>query len=404
MKIKRSSVFIFLIVLVLGLISCSCAKKDSSDPTSTQNPAGSQIDNNKEGKIDSGLLLGLSTAEKDSNNRASSYRTLWITSQDGSIKVAETPKIIVPYGQDWWIIERAQYSDEKQPEYASNSNAKNTVVINDLISYPANKSYSNSESIKKYTQTLLPDYQAVEEDRKIVFVGNKYVSILSDFYYNTGGTLRPYFRDAYVVEINTINRNFAYVNPEVSLCPSSSDIKELKKVAVSHIIGNEVSSYIEKYKNTDINENEQGLYGSSPEIKNTSDEYGWSMIRKDSRWVPQVAKKWSFSNASTYSEGLTLFDLPLSIPESVTSFNDLYPDWNSIKKSIPEAFDAVSSPTKDMLVVLTSDKLLIYTNPLEDMSEPASSVKLNNENLIMAQWATGEYVQKCDAELSGILK
>ncbi len=248
------------------------------------------------------------------------------------------------------------------------------------------------------------DYQAVEEDRKIVFVGNKYVSILSDFYYNTGGTLKPYFRDAYVVEINTINRNFAYVDPEASLCPGSSDIKELKKIAAPNIIGNEVSSYIEKYKNTNIDENEQGLYGSSPEIKNTSDEHGWSIVRKDSRWVPQIAKKWSFSNASTYSEGLTLYDLPLSIPKSITSFNDLYPDWNSIKKSIPEAFDAVSSPTKDMLAVLTSDKLLIYANPLEDMSEPELSLKLNNESLIMAQWATGEYVQKWNAELSGILK
>ncbi len=402
MKIKRISVFIFIIVL--SLTSYSCAKKNSSDPTVPQNPAASQTDINKEGKIDSGLLLGLSAAEKDSNNRVSSYRTLWIAPQDGSIKVAETPKIIVPYGQDWWIIERTQYSDEKQPEYASNSNAKNTIVINDLISYPANKSYSNSESIRKYAQMLLPDYQAVEEDRKIVFVGNKYVSILSDFYYNTGGTLKPYFRDAYVVEINTINRNFAYVNPEVSLCPSSSDIKELKKVAAPNIIGNEVSSYIEKYKNTNINENEQGLYGSSPEIKNTSDEYGWSIVRIDNRWVPRIAKKWSFSNASTYSEGLILFDLPLSIPKSVTSFNDLYPDWNSLKKRIPEAFDAVSSPTKDMLVVLTSDKLLIYANPLEDMSEPELSLKLNNESLIMAQWATGEYVQKWNAELSGILK
>lgn len=413
-KIKLLTVLVLIVALSSG---CSIGKENntpienskanqSSNADKELSKAANQVSEPKIQNVNSGLLLGLSTDGNDTNNGVSSYRTIWIAPKANTISlVAEGKKILVPYGQEWWVIEGTKFNDSKKSEYASEPDELDTVSINDLNSYPAAKGSPKDESIKKYGQHLLSQNKEVSENRKLLFIGDKYVAIASDYYYNSGGTMRPYLKDVYVVEINNINRNYENLNPEDNLILSSSDESKIKKVSILQVLGNQAQQYISKYKNENISEDEQSLYGNSPEVKNITDKYGWSMVRKNGMWSPQLAKKWVFSNWSTFSYNLTLTDLPINVPKSVTAYDKLTPGWETIRKAIPDAVDAVSSPAKDMLVVFTPDNLLVYTNPLQGITKPVLTISLNkNEHIIMNQWATGKYVDKWTQEVRKYLK
>ncbi|HEY9063135.1 MAG TPA: hypothetical protein VIO64_21955 [Pseudobacteroides sp.] len=413
-KIKLLTVFLLIIALSSG---CSIGKENntpienskvnqSSDADKELSKAANQVSEPKTENANSGVLLGLSTGGNDANNGISSYRTLWIAPKDNTISlVAEGKKILVPYGQEWWFIEGIKFNDSKKSEYASDPDELDTVSINDLNSYPAAKGSPTDGNINKYAQQLLSQNKAASENRKLLFVGDKYAAIASDYYYNTGGTMRPYLKDVYVVEINNINRNYENLNPEDNLILSSKDESKIKKVSILQVLGNQVQQYISKYKNENISEDEQSLYGNSPEVKNVTDEYGWSIVRRNGMWSPQLAKKWVFSNWSTFSYNLTLADLPINVPKSVVTYNKLTPGWETIRKAVPGAVDAVSSPAKDMLVVFTQDNLLVYTNPLKGIAKPILTIKLNkNEHIIMTHWATGKYVDKWTQEVRKYLK
>jgi hypothetical protein len=71
--------------------------------------------------------------------------------------------------------------------------------------------------------------------------------------------------------------------------------------------------------------------------------------------------------------------------------------WEEVQQLQPEAVDAVASPTKDMLAVLTPDTIEIYPSAAEEI-KPAQPLlrfgKANGETLVMAQWATAKYAEK----------
>jgi hypothetical protein len=64
-----------------------------------------------------GLLLGLRAGISDSEEgegpeKPTSYRTLWITSVSGKVKILAGSGIIVPYGKGFWQIENGNFAME----------------------------------------------------------------------------------------------------------------------------------------------------------------------------------------------------------------------------------------------------------------------------------------------------
>ena len=82
----------------------------------------------------------------------------------------------------------------------------------------------------------------------------------------------------------------------------------------------------------------------------------------------------------------------------------MFPNWNIIKKKIPDALDAYSSPDKNFVVVLTSSKVLIYNIINNDLApSPIETLNLRkNEVAVMSQWATGSYVNTWDDQMKKI--
>lgn len=118
-------------------------------------------------------------------------------------------------------------------------------------------------------------------------------------------------------------------------------------------------------------------------------ETNWGVFRRGGRWILRGRK------SSIDKDDFEEFDITYAAPNSLTTYDDLYPSFNIIKTKIPEAVDAFSSPNKDFLVVLTDKELLtlpIQGNSLGDVKQRIALKK--DETAVMASWATGHYVDE----------
>lgn len=337
-------------------------------------------------KVYSGLLLGL---RSDSDGK-SNYRTLWITIHDGKVKILENEGIFVAYGNDFWRVENRLVKKQIPNDFDISD-----IQIEYLVSYPVGQEKIIGAQIDNYLKEISQYWIRINQSSKIAFVGNKYVCIQRTYDYESGGTLRPWEKDIYIKEIKDITRSF-----EFSYHDPDSD--EQKRVSIKEFFGERADMYINKYKSMEISESEQFLYGTEPIVTNETDEFSWGLARRRGRWTPQIAKKWSFSNMSTGNRDYTLYDLPLKAPQNLVSYNQLGYRFGEIKKNVPDAIDAVSSPNMDLLVVLTPFSLIVYMG--NDFANPTKFQLKKDESLIMAEWALGKYVDKWTLELSKYLQ
>jgi tetratricopeptide (TPR) repeat protein len=78
--------------------------------------------------------------------------------------------------------------------------------------------------------------------------------------------------------------------------------------------------------------------------------------------------------------------------------NELFPEWKQIKSAFPDAEDAFSSPSRDLLLVIVPGHLIVV--PLRDgkLEKPAIVID-QSVKPVMVQWATGKYVDAWTKEL-----
>ena len=90
-------------------------------------------------------------------------------------------------------------------------------------------------------------------------------------------------------------------------------------------------------------------------------------------------------------------------PSKLVIYDDLKISWTYIKDKVPEAIDAFTSPLGDIAVVMTKNEIIIYgiiRGEMEDMPLRRIDLK-DNETVIMAEWATGDYVDNWSKTLNG---
>ena len=131
-------------------------------------------------------------------------------------------------------------------------------------------------------------------------------------------------------------------------------------------------------------------------ISDTNPNSEWMLFRQEGRWRAAVEG----SGGGIFSPGGKEFTpLPAILPESLTAYDSLNLTWKQVLELEPDALDAISSPQKDMLAVLTKDKVNLYAFPdtKDDLSKASKLLTINKgnlENLIMSQWATEKYAEK----------
>jgi hypothetical protein len=334
---------------------------------------------------ESGLLLGLrsganydisATLESDKKvfegaQEPSSYRTFWIRAENGQVKLAaERTNLFVPRDDGFWRI------DVKHSVY--NDFAEDFVWINPAADPDAlpNPFLAEQEGIKAFDVSLLVKEQGIEASlgeyckgrtsRDILFMGNNYLSvgyIRSEICGFMGGSTQNALQMLSLAELEPV---------EIAALLDHKGSKALKRAA----------------------KNYQKRHSGSEE---------WGDV---SAGIVRELGKWVIKGHFPVGEGrYTHFDVRVAAPSSLVGHNQLYPDWKSIKKHVPDAVDALSAPSKDLLVVLTeSGSLLAFTLKGGGISQqPALHILFKRPvTVVMARWAEGLTVSNWTQELQNL--
>ncbi len=395
-KLKCLSVIFLGLFLVVG-----CQNQQSNSQNGTQQAIKSDIN--------SGLLLGLAK-DSDVNQELSAfakkpgeYKTLWIYQNGSELTCLEKPEgIITPVKDNLWKLENNKFhlseaNDTVDPAniaeedlfskynfYYDTSN-----IVSHLAGEKAQDLYT-TESFKKQfkigVEGEINSYQAGME--WLLFVGNKYASIL-DFQYQTGGgSFNSSFYDLKLCKISSLNNLENRRNSHVRLFNLLAKDEQEKLLALA-------SKYDKIITSEEMYTEEQYLGFEKLTLK-----------RQEGKWLVQAPLYISSSHSGNGSQGAYIKEFistDINAPEILTSHDTLCIDWETIKQKIPQAKDAVSSPNNDLLAVLTAEELLIYAHPSEEMEKPDLSIPVDeDERIILNQWATGEDVKKWSELLGSV--
>lgn len=202
-NMKLKIILIGFILITIGIFLSGCiGSKDGKDPAANTEQTIEQTSMGK--KINSGLLLGLAKAVDQKNiygTQLVNYRTLWISPKGTSLTYSEGPGfILTPYGSDFWKIESNEYHfsaiDKDEKKYYNNElDYHHNLVM--FVSHNANtkaKPLYTNETFKRplsekdgYTEWDIKHQRAYEE---LLYAGNNYACIKSNYLYDTGGTMR----------------------------------------------------------------------------------------------------------------------------------------------------------------------------------------------------------------------
>jgi len=333
---------------------------------------------------ESGLLLGLrygvnydvsaTLADKKAvggTQSSSSYRTFWIhgNGEKGQIElVAERTNLLVPRDDGFWRV------DVKHSRY--NDFTEDFIWINPAHDPDAlpNPFLAEQEGINAFDVSLLVKESGIEPahgeyckgyvSRDILLVENGYLSV---------GYIR-----------NEVCQSFA-VQGDSALQMLS--MGKLEPVSIT----------------AKLDDNGQKAFANAAKeyqdatTKKFGDVSG-GIVREPGRWVIK-------GHFPIDEGGYTHFGVPITVGESLVSHNKLYPSWDTVKKHVPDAVDAFSSPAKDLLVVLTnSGNLLGFIIKRGKISQqPVLHVILKYPlTPVMAYWTSGQYVTNWTQEIQNL--
>ncbi|HEX7057914.1 MAG TPA: hypothetical protein VF260_12070 [Bacilli bacterium] len=282
-------------------------------------------------QISDALLLGLR-----SGNPAA-YRTLLIAPEGGKLQIAaQGNDILLPYKIEFWKI-------------VTETRATREGTIRYVAAYPAEEAgkavrHSGAEGADLSTGRIL-------HDERLSFVGNKYLSLemLRD-----RGQAYPNYR----VETVTQLRGTGTDEMPARLLGKREPFVSLSGMLAIH----------DAYSDSD-----------------------WGIVRGQGKWSA-IAKR-NGKDLSLESDGYRTINAKLL--ESVVSHDDLAVPWSTVRKLRPDASDALTSPDHDLLAIVSEQEISFFQINGNVGTEPLLIVPLQNgEKLIMAQWATGNYVAK----------
>jgi len=293
----------------------------------------------------SGILLGL-RGDANEGQGGLSYRTLWISSINCKIgPVKETENLLVPRKTGFWRLGVKRSTNEG--------------YTNDVIfSYPmeGNKNLSEPKS-----QINIPS----NFFRKILFVGNDFVSTEYSFINGIG-------------KKGSVNR--------LQVLPMDK-IYDSKGIKISDVAGENGKSALIAAGNAFLSSHEdKELYEGTPR----EDSFG--ILRKNGHW----AVTGRINSKEAVSDAFLDFNVNIMPPSKMLNYDNLHVSWKEIKQKVPDAIDVYTSPNKDIALIICKNVICVYAIQGKKLSDRAIK-RINmkdGENVVMAEWATGDYVER----------
>lgn len=338
----------------------------------------------------SGLLLGL-TGVKD--NDPATYRSMWIAPVNGKITCSVRENgIVTPYGEGFWEVKVRRIQESKRDPDALDKVSEDIryfeyqVDVEQVYAHPLGR-----PAVPRFDRNQLPDFVAEKEGypqysyqtywRQLLYVGNRYLCLREQRKLETGGSMRAGFYTIRLYEIGQLNplgkdrQVLAFLGGDVQT--------ELKELQGRH------DRIVDQYRVGDF---------IQTETTESIDKENISIGRLDGKWYAYVPVNSTFlhnGNGSFFNRPKEFIRLKAKLPASLTSHDELCQPWAVIKERIPSALDAVSSPGRDLLAVLTDQEILVFESPFGDLRGPNLRIPVRpGEFPILNQWATGKYVEK----------
>ncbi|CAM3380708.1 hypothetical protein [Marinicrinis lubricantis] len=303
------------------------------------------------------LLLALRSDHPSDENypqEYSTYRTILIAGKSNKAEqVAGGSGLLVPVGQDFWRIDNAVLEPMKDQQ------------LELLNAYPV-KEPSASVSLT----SDLTEYSRISE--KVLFAGNQYISIAETKVTKDGSKNHK----LKVLDINSLERT-PYHEKESGL-----SLQELL-----------YSSDLQRMKNAVRNNREESVALNA--------DSSWGIARQPGKW--KALKQ--METTSSEDRKIVLEELKVPLPYNLVSYDVLCCSWQEIKQIQPAAVDALSSPDKDVVVILTQTQIIVYPYQNGIVNDPMLNISLQEgEKLVMAHWALPNYVEKWKVEVTEQLK
>lgn len=397
-SIKKVTGIFAALAVVIFFGGCSFSK--AANEKNTSNISKSSVTDKSKVQINSGLLLGLvkepDLTNKSKNNtdfenkQVEEYRTLWIYGDGKGVSCLEKKdSIVAPYGDKFVKLTSNSIVDSDTSSISNSSN-------NFYSKYDSYHNFSvvlsqdiNDTKVELSKDSLKKNYLNAKEGEMgsafisrtetILYAGNKYAAIRVSQFDTGGGTYRSGYDDIKLYDINSLSK--------------LGDKKT--GISLKSLLGSDADKNI-KELTAKYNKNisDEG-FATSKNIINDTD---LCLNRSEGRWIVQAPLYEAYQNqgnGSNYNTIQVLYNTDIAVPKALTSYDALCVDWNTIQSKIPTATDAVTSPNKDMLVVLTTNSLQVFANPEKGLNKPILKIPVSNmEKIVLNQWATGDYVNK----------
>lgn len=313
--------------------------------------------------IRSGVLIGLRTnADKENSKNLDqlheySYRTLWISSKNKNVNpTVEIEGITFPRRSGFWEIEFDRKTENGRTEDLLNAYK----ILADEINEIPNMSIDHSQWKEKIGRIY----------KRIDYIGNDYVSI------------------EIIGEGGYEDSDKKWYESKLQVLPIDS-LASKKNVRMIDLLGED-----------GIDSMKLGIQKaiSSHNIDRKDIIYSEELL--DNFGLERKLGHWFFKGRINHKEDSEIVSTDYSIniipPSKLIFYDELYVPWTSIKDRVPGAVDAYVSPNKDIALVITKSEIIVYGVQHGQIEKtPLQKIDLkDNETVVMAEWATGHYVEE----------
>lgn len=296
--------------------------------------------NNQSKAGTSGVLLGLKVPQ----NNDFTYQTLWLAADNKNLhQVLKGNNIFFPRSSGFWELRVRNVLNGAEKEDELSAHDVSTKVL---------------EMQSRSMEIIHQNVQKGIHKRIIDYVGNDYVAIENDI----GGINQ--------LQVLPVDKISAQVGIKVSDLLGNSGLTAYNnaRAQARRILSNE---------------------GITP-LDEDEFEEDFGLTRKNGHWYLQGRINYQNEGTPHYMD----YNVNLIPPAKLIFYDTLCLSWQNIKERVPDALDAFTSPNHDIALVITKKKLYVYGISAEQLdSEPLAKLEMKEgEAVIMAEWATGSYV------------
>jgi uncharacterized protein YceK len=192
-----------------------------------------------------------------------------------------------------------------------------------------------------------------------------------------------------------------YVSTEVT--PKDDSPKTLQLLPVDKMNNAQGIKISDIFGDAGVNAMKDEFSSANPEIDASNiDMSNFGLYRKSGHWVVKGRINYLKNGYGRFADQ----DLNLVPSARIVFYDTLQIPWNEIKDKVPDAEDAVTSPNKDIAVIFTQNKILIYPIVNGRLSGTALSKTSLQEgySVVMSEWATGSYMKEWENSFKNFAK